>query len=334
MAEQLMGNVVVEYMERYPDLPNLTLAKLIYKENPSLYKSIETARSAVRYRRGQNGQFMRDKNPDRTLFREAGDKCAFERVPEGLTHYQQWTPYQLEHHRVLILADLHIPYHDKEALVAAIKHAKKRGNIDAIVLLGDVLDFYALSSWQKDPRKRDFGLELDMSYDTLDAIRQLFPDIPIYYKEGNHEERAWRYMAVKAPELIGMKCLSLEAMIKADHFKLGVITEKRIIKMGHLHLVHGHEFWRGIFSPVNPARGLYLRGKENALCAHWHQSSYHPEKSMADDVTACWSIGCLCDLHPDYSPINKWNHGFCIVDLETNGQFYVDNKTIIRGEVY
>ena len=49
---------------------------------------------------------------------------------------------------------------------------------------------------------------------------------------------------------------------------------------------------------------------------------------------ACWSTGCLCDLHPRYMPLNKWNHGFAIVDLDTAGGFSVRNFRIIDGKVY
>jgi predicted phosphodiesterase len=332
-APGIARDVVREYLDKFPVTPTLTLAKAIYKDQPEMFKTVESVRTAIRNFRGQNGKKMRERASDKTHFKEPGERAPFESIPEGLTHYKEWAPCNLEYGRTLVLADLHIPYHDRGAMIAAIKYAQKTG-IDAVLLLGDTLDFYAMSFWQNDPRKRDFSAELKMSHAVIDAIRQVFPDTPIIYKEGNHEERLWRYMAVKAPELIGMECVGLRAMIKADAYRLQVVDEKQIIKIGHLHLVHGHEFWRGTSNPVNPARGLYLRGKENALCAHYHQTSSHAEKSMAEDVTHCWSIGCLCDLHPDYSPINKWNHGFCIVRLEDDGRFFVDNKVIIGDEVY
>ena len=47
-----------------------------------------------------------------------------------------------------------------------------------------------------------------------------------------------------------------------------------------------------------------------------------------------WSTGCLCDLHPDYRPLNNWNHGFAIVEVAKDGTFQVQNKTVINGTIY
>jgi hypothetical protein len=174
--------------------------------------------------------------------------------------------------------------------------------VDGLVLLGDIADFYSCSFWVKDPRRRDFQKERDALLMTLRTIRELYPSVPIIYKLGNHEERLERYLRVKAPELLDVELLSFEAIIQAEEFKITVVKDKRLIKLGRLYLLHGHEFATTFFSPVNPARGLYLRGKEIALCAHYHQTSQHTEKSLADTITSCWSIGGLCDLQRPAGP--------------------------------
>lgn len=48
-----------------------------------------------------------------------------------------------------------------------------------------------------------------------------------------------------------------------------------------------------------------------------------------------WSLGCLCDLRPDYRPFafTKWNHGAAVVNVSENGNFHVDAFTIINGKV-
>lgn len=45
-------------MDRFPDLPSRTLARVLMEEAPELFVSIDYARSCVRYRRGTIG----DKN--------------------------------------------------------------------------------------------------------------------------------------------------------------------------------------------------------------------------------------------------------------------------------
>ena len=104
------------------------------------------------------------------------------------------------------------------------------------------------------------------------------------------------------------------------------------MKAGDLNIIHGHEFGGSVFSPVNIARGLFLRGKVSAMQGHNHQSSEHSESNMNGELTTTWSLGCLCELHPAYLPINKWNHGFAIVDIDGQN-FEVRNKRIHKGKI-
>lgn len=328
----IIGEVTKEALGRFPDTPTKTLARKLYKENPSVFKELEFARRAVRYYRGKSGKKDRLKVTDKKHFRESFDKKIFDDLPEELQDYKDWGHYELPNGKWLIIADAHIPYYRKRPFEIALEYGAQE-DVDGIVLFGDIADFYSISFWVRDPRRRNFKADRDALLQALGVIRNIFPDKPIVYKLGNHEERLERYLRVKAPELIDMELLSFSAVIESDKYNIDVVDDKRIIKIGRLYMIHGHEFGHTIQNPVNPARGLYLRGKEIALCAHYHQTSQHTEKSLADIITSCWSIGCLCDLHPEYRPLNKWNHGFAIVDNK-GGEFKVSNKRIINGQVY
>ena len=111
------------------------------------------------------------------------------------------------------------------------------------------------------------------------------------------------------------------------------IKGRQIAKAGKLHLLHGHEFGHSVFSPVNPARGLYMRAKESSIIGHHHQTSEHSEKSLSGEVVTTWSIGALCGLSPEYMPFNKWNHGFARVEVQENGNYIVHNKRIIKYKI-
>ncbi len=114
---------------------------------------------------------------------------------------------------------------------------------------------------------------------------------------------------------------------------MDVVGEKRVIKANKLNIIHGHEY-PSVFSPVNIARGLYMKGKVSAMQGHNHQSSTHVETDMNGDIVTTWSLGCLCELNPAYMPLNKWNHGFAIVDLSDNGkEFHVRNFRIHKGKI-
>jgi hypothetical protein len=137
---------------------------------------------------------------------------------------------------------------------------------------------------------------------------------------------------MKANELTGVEEFNLEAIIK-KRANVEVISDKRIIKAGNLNILHGHEFQGGVFSPVNIARGLFLKAKVNAMQGHNHQTSEHSERDLEGKITTTWSVGCLSELHPAYMPINKWNHGFSMVQIEDNGSFEVQNKRIHQGKL-
>jgi len=329
-----LKEIVAGYLDRFPETPSLTLAKKIYAENVEVFLSVESARSAIRHLRGQCGRDHRKHVSTQEYITPPGNFCPFETLPEGLKYLDEWEPFTVYGvKKPLILADLHIPYHDRTALVTALTHGLNEG-ADAIVFLGDLLDFFSLSFWEKDPRKRNFKRERDIYRRVMETIRAHFPDKRMILKIGNHEERYLRYMQVKAPELLDLEEFDIDSIVCAKEFALEVVGDKRILKIGHLNLIHGHEFGRSIFSPVNPARGLYMRGKATAIAAHNHQTSEHTEPDMDGKVTACWSLGCLCDLRPEYMPINRWNYGFGIVDVRGDGNFVVHNHRIIDGSVY
>ena len=329
----ITGDLAKSYLERFPETPTLTLAKKLYKENKEVFSSLDAARLRLRYYRGQNGEQNRSNLADDTFVVKAGTKSPFDNLPVGLTYFDEYKPYIIKGENILVIADTHIPYHSLEHLKIALQTGLDE-DIDTILLMGDIVDFYSVSFWEKDPRKRNFQYEINQLNLVLSIIREAFPNVTIIYMVGNHEERFERYLKVKAPELINMEVLQFSRLINSNELRITVIGDKRIVKIGRLNCIHGHEFGRSISSPVNPARGLYLKGKEIAICAHFHQSSQHTEKSMTDSVISCWSLGCLCGLRPDYLPINKWNHGFAIIHKYSDKEFQVFNRRIINGKVY
>ena len=329
----LKGNVVKDYLGKFPDTPSKTLAGKIYNENKSLFTNVENVRRHVRYYRGSSGDLNREDLADRTYVNPPGKLNPFDDLPEGLTYFDEWEPYYIQGKKILVISDLHAPYHHKEALKIALMRGKEI-EVDTILINGDFVDFYSVSFWQKDPRKRNFKKELDIVYDILDLMRDQFPDAEIIYKVGNHEERYERYMKVKAPELLDVEDFELAKILHADKYSLKIVSDKRIVKVGkYLNIIHGHEFGRSFASPVNPARGLFLKGHEIALGAHYHQTSQHTAKSMTGEIIACWSLGCLCDLRPEYLPINNWNFGFAEIRRDGN-KFHLDNRRIIDGKIY
>lgn len=320
--------IAEEYVRRFPNHGSKTIAKKIMADIPELFASLDNARSAVRFVRGSNGK----------------KKRKFASIPQDMSHlrdnpynlpeesHNDIDPYKLKAKKILVLSDIHFPFQHNKALTVSIDYGRAN-DVDCVILDGDILDMYSVSRWEKDPRKRvSIKHELDIGRSFLRTMRESFPHAQIIFKEGNHEERLESYLRIKAPELLDTDEFSLEVLLKIHEIEGTYIKDKRIIKSGKLNIIHGHEFGRSVFSPVNPARGLYMRGKVNILAGHNHQTSEHSEPNMNGDEITCWSMGCLCDLRPDYMPYNKWNHGAALVTMDGE-EFHVDNFKVINGKI-
>jgi predicted phosphodiesterase len=318
------ASIARQYRDKFGmAMPTLKLARIMYEKEKLTFKDVEDARSVLRLIEGKHG-----KNRGVTITHEAKERP---RNPYNLPTSDEtiYEPFKIEAKRLAVLSDIHIPYHSIEALTATfdyLKHYKP----DAILLNGDTLDFHGLSRFVRDPKKRHFAEELTAFEQFMETLNNLFK-CKVYFKIGNHEERYEHFLWQKAGELVGVEEFELEAIIK-KRADVEIIGEKRIMKAGDLNIIHGHEFGTGFFSPVNVARGLFLRAKVSAMQGHNHQTSEHTEPNLNGQIVTTWSLGCLCELHPAYLPINKWNLGFAVVDINGDN-FEVQNKRIWKGKI-
>lgn len=335
----VVGEIVRDYLTRYPDWPKKRIARLLCKEQPRVFHTEEYARGRIRYYCGQSGSLHRKDAARKDLFRPAGKVTdGYEPFPEPVSDdTTEWTVRQFTFKKALVISDVHVPFHDPKAVEIALSHGEQN-KVDAVLINGDFCDFYRLSDFDKDPRSRPFESELKLCRQGLRSIRQRFPKALIVFKEGNHEERLWRYLIRRAPELAaiqnadGKQINGLSELLELDKLKIKCVQNKEPMLLGdHLYMLHGHEFRAPMTNPVNPARGLYLRTKANAICGDLHQTSQHSEAGI-EKVVSTWSLGCLCHLHPRYMPLNKWNLGFALVHLKSDA-WSVENHKIINGSV-
>jgi hypothetical protein len=328
------AGIVREYCSRFPKAPTRTITEMIYRDHPQVWPNKEAARSSVRCVRGSNGDKHRKKIPlDPDLAQQPKSSDPFGRLPEPKKEWDaEWSAEQFGEGVYLLLQDIHIPYHDPVLKIAL--EEGRRVNPTHIILNGDVCDFFSVSKWQNDPRQRDLPGEIRDTRQFLEVVREAFPKAEIVWNLGNHEERWERYLWCKAPEVAGVAEFSYESIFHTDQYGVRVSGEKRPLRLGKINVIHGHEYSFPISNPVNPARGLFLRAKTHAICGHFHQPSNHSERTLEQLTVGTWSIGCLCNLHPRYRPLNNWNHGFCWVEVDKEGTFQVHAKKIISGKVY
>lgn len=231
----------------------------------------------------------------------------------------------------LVLSDVHIPFHHKQTVELAVKTARKY-RVAGVLLNGDILDFHAISRFDRTPDDVRYQAEITAGRQFFDYLRKQLPRTRIVYRAGNHEERLILFLVRKAPELFGLDVLTTQSLLQLDRHEVEYMEERRVIKLGRLNVIHGHEY-PGVSNPVNPARGLFLRAKSVAMCGHYHQTSEHHEPTIAGKPQGAWSVGCACQLNPPWQPFAKWNTGFAMVHVYGGGEFSVRNLRVLDGVV-
>ena len=319
-------------LEQTPDIPTRTLARVLFENNPKMFKSIDNARKLIQYLRGQLSSrakaFALNTSPH--LIKEP--LWQINKMPLSIS--KPTKALQINgNNRVLIMSDMHIPYHDSIAIEAAVKFGRDfKPNI--VYLNGDIADFYGISRHDKDPR-REMKQELDSVRQFLYWLRKCFPKAQIIYKIGNHEDRLERFLVKNAPVFLGVPDFEVSELLKFRDMGIELVKSLQLTRFGKLPVYHGHELPQGMSSPVNPARGLWMRVQETCVAGHWHRVSEHTEKTgISDKISSCWSLGCLCDMKPDYASVNRWSAGFATVETDKNGEFEFHNKKIINRKVY
>jgi len=323
-------NLARQYRTKYPDYPSLKLARMVYQDHNLSFSSVEDARGTIRYIEGKMGSTKSNKVKNTIFVKEEArpyNPYKFPESEEDVYRPELITGYR----RVGILNDVHLPYHNLEALTKATEALKKViTKDDAILLNGDIVDAHRLSRFVKDPKKRDFKFELDTLKAFFDVLDKTF-GCQIIYKLGNHEDRYQRFLYEKMSELAGIEDFEFSNIIKARERGIRMVEASRWMKFNSLVGIHGHEF-QGTGGGELIARSLYLKGTVSAFQGHNHRTdTYIKRNAFTGEMTRTYGIGCLSELHPAYSVLQKnpWNYGFAWMELDSNGiDFNFHNEII------
>ena len=91
--------------------------------------------------------------------------------------------------RILVISDLHIPYHHKDSL-EFLKEIKKQYKPDFVVNIGDLLDFHAINMHTHDPDLYSAGHELKQSKIYVKELESIYPKM--VEVESNHSSLVYR----------------------------------------------------------------------------------------------------------------------------------------------
>lgn len=326
MKNKCLTTDIVNRLMEISTMSKRAAGKVLFSEFPEAFKSEEAARSFIRYMTGTHGgsNYEYAKSSGALIADTFGKiipekpECPQEPfdIPKGIT-------------KLLILNDVHLPYHDQIALTAAIQYGVDH-KCEAVLLNGDIADMYQLSRYMKSPIKANFRHEREMVIEFLRLLQDTFTHV--YYKQGNHENRYEHYLMTNAPAIFDEETSTIEDLFMFKGSRVKYIDEAQLVTFGKLAIIHGHELKGG--GTVNIARNKMLKAYSNLAFGHHHTVGESTVKDIYGDEMASWSIGCLCNLKPRYMPFNQWFHGFATVELiDKSGNFRFINKKIMKGVV-
>lgn len=330
--------ITKEYIIKFSGLSHAQIARKLHEDYPTVYPTAENARDSVRYYAGKHGNENRRTLLDKDIMNSGIAKQNKDLLQKwGLikSNSPKKETYKIpaEYNRILWVSDIHFPNHDEIALTTALNYGYEN-KANCIIIGGDLLDNSPFTRFLTPPNKLAAREYFDMAISFLKSLRANFPEALIIYMEGNHDRWYTDWLIKHCAVVFDDPYYQLEARLGLDSLNIKFLRENVMVKAGKLPMLHGHTIVRGVFAPVNAARGAYIRSKSNLLIGHTHQVSMHSEKDINGKATKTWSTGCLCTLSPGYDPHNtKHSHGFAFITTEANGDFTVNNFEILNGQI-
>lgn len=229
------------------------------------------------------------------------------------------------------IGDVHIPYEDRTAIECAFSIIRSI-QPDNVVLIGDIIDFYTVSKYAKDPtRINTLQEEIDQTYQFLSEVRDVAPKARIIYMEGNHEDRLNRFLMTKAPELYCLRFMQVARLLRLNDFKMEYNDGHEVI--GDTTFTHGHIVRK---HSAYSARAM-AEEYGTVLFGHTHRLGMHHKRDGRGDMIAIEN-GCLCELDPGYvKGIADWQQGFTVITYIDDHSAYeqvriYNGQAIFRGK--
>jgi len=248
--------------------------------------------------------------------------------------------------RVVVLSDMQIPLHNREAIKKVIKFVKDY-EPDELYCVGDEADCLAPARWSKGYVAEFSNLQrdLDETTDIMTKFRNALGDKPFHLMRSNHGERIMKYAEKYAPALTSLRDLQYDKLL--GYRDLDIVYHKQLWNfapgwvMGHGDEVQGSSTYPG---------GIAMKMANNTgmsvVCGHTHKLGFlHKNTSYNGKLTGQtfgFEVGNLMDLkQASYLGAGSanWQTGFGLlyinrekvtpVPVPVNG-----NSFTVEGETY
>jgi len=239
--------------------------------------------------------------------------------------------------KILLMPDLHSPYEDKDAFACFLRVCVG-WQPDTCVCLGDFADFYKVSSYNIDPRRKlSFRDEIYGAREArwrLDGALKAGGCKDKRFLQGNHEVRLESYLVKGAPavvELLDEENVNWHGLLKLKDNGWKTKPYKESIQIGHLRMTH--DVGR---AGVNAARQSLLDVGENIAFGHTHRIQVVYQGTVTGRKLVGATLGWLGDPEAiDYRHRDQIRrdsiHGFGAVYMMPNGLFWLNAVPIVKG---
>jgi len=259
-----------------------------------------------------------------------------------------------EDHQVsLVIGDMHVPYQDEyavELVLTVIDHVQP----DKIILNGDIIDWWQMSKFDKNPhgRVRSTQHDADTVHEMIRELGRISPKSDVIYIEGNHEFRIQRYK-MRHPELADLRGFTTQEMLRIDELpnvkeyisygpeqwtthRDATVGEYWLVP-GELMILHGD---RTRASAGYLSKAMTDRYSVSGIVGHNHKigsSSKVIKKAVGPTEVINTSIifyetGCLCRLNPDWLVFPNWTQGISVVSTYRDSKFFHVDSIPIMSE--
>lgn len=216
-------------------------------------------------------------------------------------------------HTVFVLSDIHVPHHNQKLWRTMVKCVNGAKNATCVIL-GDLMDFGQISRFGKDPGyPMNVGEELDLAAKMLKQIK-----CPLIFMEGNHCARLKKAVGMHAPEMVGVRGLSvysqlvMRGLTGMREVVESLTNEGLFLANKQLLLMHGDKAYP--MAPLNQARKMLTDFPTvSLLVGHSHNAATAYHTSMGKTRVA--AVNPCFQNKAGYKPHASWQQGFSVVTL-------------------
>lgn len=237
-------------------------------------------------------------------------------------------------HKLLVIPDLQVPYHDVRSLTA-VEQVMADDDWDEVVQIGDFMDHDCISHHNVGQLRKIEGKTLFADYGVgnaiLDRWQKIAKSAKITILEGNHDYR---------PEKLVDAQPQLRGLVETAN---GLNLRKRGVRWvpfwseGELYHVGNATFIHGLYTNEHHAKKHVMRYGVNVFYGHLHDVQCFPLVLMGEDKTIVGqSLGCLCRYDQAWmqgKPSN-WQQAFAAFYFFPDGYFTYEVVRIFKHRFY